>query len=238
MLRFKKIRKIISEEKRQFKAFIILSVFALILSIITFLVDRSVFLRFIGDNNPILVVFLSILMGFTLLTFLISRVNLKIYEKQESRNYWIIAGIAVLFGIEVIAADIWLVDYAADINVLFPLSLLFYPAIGFIAEVFFHLLPLSIFIMIFSFIKRLSINTTVWISIFLVSAMEPVYQIIFTSDSSSITSIYTGIHVFLFSLAQLIIFKRMDFISMYIFRIIFYLIWHISWGYFRLNLIF
>lgn len=92
--------------------------------------------------------------------------------------------------------------YQADINILFPKSLLFYPIIGYIAEVFFHLLLISIIIIFLSSFCKLSINKTVWISVITVSILEPLYQIWFINQNSSFTTIYTGIHVFLFSLTE------------------------------------
>lgn len=238
MISTRKIKNLIIRESTQYRAFTFLTIAVSILTLAVYYLDPDVFLRFLGTTNPILILFGAILLGFSLLTFLIYRTPFKIYQKQETKIYLIIAGIAVLFGIEVIVADIWLVHYPEDINVLFPESLLFYPAIGYIAEILFHLLPLSIFIFIFSCIRRLRISTIIWASIVLVAIMEPVYQIVFMGQTSLITVIYTGIHVFLFSLTQLIIFKRFDFISMYFFRIVFYLVWHILWGYLRLSILF
>ena len=37
---------------------------------------------------------------------------------------------------------------------------------------------------------------------------------------------------------ELLIFKRYDFIAMYAFRLVYYLIWHIVWGYARLRSLF
>jgi hypothetical protein len=81
---------------------------------------------------------------------LISKTQLAIYKKQIPKDYFIMSGIALLFGIEVILADIGLVDYASDINIPFPKSLLFYPAIGYIVEIIFHVLPLSLFVFLLS----------------------------------------------------------------------------------------
>ena len=39
-------------------------------------------------------------------------------------------------------------------------------------------------------------------------------------------------------LAQLLIFKKYDFNSMYAFRLVYYLFWHIGWGHLRLRLLF
>jgi hypothetical protein len=226
------------KERIQFLVFGYLSLAVAVLTLILYFIDSSPFHRFLGNINPLVLLLISIVAGFSLLTYLISNTGFTIYKKGDIKRYSIIAGIALVFGIEVIAADIWLVEYPADINILFPESLLFYPVIGYIVEVFFHLLPISLIIMFLSVFRKLSLNKIIWISIITVSILEPLYQIWFTSKGSYFTMIYTGIHVFLFSLTQLLIFKRYDFISMYLFRIVFYSIWHILWGHFRLDLLF
>jgi hypothetical protein len=226
------------KERVQYLIFCCLSLAVAVLTLILYFIDSSPFYRFLGNINPLAAILISIVAGFFLLTYLISKTPFAIYKKRNIKSYSIVIGIALLFGMEVIAADIWFVEYSADINILFPKSLLVDPVIGYIVEVFFHLLPISIIIMFLSSFRKLSLSKIVWISIITVSILEPLYQIWFTSQNSSFTIIYTGIHVFLFSLTQLLIFKRFDFISMYLFRIIFYSIWHILWGYFRLDLLF
>ncbi len=230
-----KLKEIFIKERIQYLALSYISIGVMVLTLALCFIDTSPFQRFLGNLNPIVVLAITIVLAFVLLTFLISKTKLLIYKKLNLKDYLIISGIAVIFGIEVIIADIWLVDYSADINILFPKSLLFYPAIGFIVEVFFHLLPISLIIVVLSTFTKLNINKIVWVSIIVVTILEPLYQIWFTSQNSLSTIIYTGIHVLLFSLSQLLIFKRFGFISMYLFRIVFYFIWHIWWGHFRLN---
>jgi hypothetical protein len=51
-------------------------------------------------------------------------------------------------------------------------------------------------------------------------------------------TIYIAIHLFVFTITQLIIFKNHDLLSMFGFRLAYYMIWHIVWGYLRLDLLF
>ena len=230
--------KTFCKERLQFLVFLYLSLgIAAFIVILTYF-DPYVFSRFLGNFNPLFTVVITIITGFFLLLFLLSKTPFVISKKQPLKTYLLITGIAILFGIEVIAADILLVDYSADINILFPKSLLFYPSIGFIVEVFFHLLPISFIILVLSSFGNLGMDKIVWISIIIVSIVEPLYQVWFSGHNSLTTTIFTGVHVFLFSLTQLLIFKYADFISMYLFRLLFYFIWHILWGYYRLELLF
>ena len=230
--------KIFLKERFQFLIFLYLSLGIAVFTAILPYVDSNVFSRFLGNINPLFAILITIITGFILFYFLLSKTPFVIFKKQPLRRYFLIAGIAILFGIEVIAADIWLVDYSADINILFPESLLFYPSMGYIVEVFFHLLPISFIIFVLSSFSKLSTDKIVWITIIIVAIIEPLYQVWFTSQNSLTTTIYTGFHVFLFSFTQLLIFKYADFISMYLFRLLFYFIWHILWGQYRLDLLF
>lgn len=226
------------KEISQYRVFFYLSLIVFVFTIAVYIFNPTVFLRFTGDINPLIILLFSIFSGYFLFIFLNSKASLAIYKKHRPISYLIITGISLLFGIEIIVADIWIVDYPKGINVLFPDSLLFYPAIGYMVEILFHLLPLSTIIFLLTSFSKLRMNKIIWISIVIVSLIEPAYQIQFASQSSLITVIYTSIHVFLFSLVQLMIFKRFDFISMYFFRIIFYIIWHIVWGQLRIDLLF
>ena len=49
--------------------------------------------------------------------------------------------------------------------------------------------------------------------------------------------LYVSLHIFLINLIQLWLFKRYDFVSMYTFRLVYYLIWHIGWGWVRLEVL-
>lgn len=232
----KKLKELLIGNRSQYSLFAWLSFIVALFSSILMIFDNSSFERFLGQLNPLLAIFISILLGFTFLSYLMHKGMFTLYKKQRRKDYLVISGIALAFGVEIILADVWLLDYPADINVPFPGSVLFYPAIGYIVEVFFHVLPIAAIAFVLSEFSKLKLNTIVWISIVSVALLEPLYQVWFTSHTSVFTSIYTGIHVFLFSLAQLFIFKRFDFASMYLFRIIFYLVWHIVWGEIRLEL--
>jgi len=117
-----------------------------------------------------------------------------------------------------------------------------YPAIGFLVEILFHVLPLTVLLVVLNaVVKNVNFGTIVWICIPLVSLLEPVYHTINMASSNQFplwAVIYVGIHVFLINFFQLLIFKEYDFISMYSFRLVYYMLWHIGWGYARLRLLF
>jgi hypothetical protein len=149
------------------------------------------------------------------------------------------SGLAILFALPTILVDIS-VRFPEDLNILFPQSLLFYPAIAYVVEVLFHLLPLSLLLIVLtSIFKKVDQNKVIWFCILIVALLEPAYQTIgFIEQYPLWTVIYVGLHVFLFNVVQLSIFKRYDFISMYSFRLVYYILWHIVWGYARLPVLF
>jgi hypothetical protein len=70
--------------------------------------------------------------------------------------------------------------------------------------------------------------------------LEPVFQTTlgFSRAYPSWVTGFVALHIFLLNLCQLAIFKRYDFVSMYSFRLMYYLLWHIVWGVIRLKLLF
>jgi hypothetical protein len=66
-----------------------------------------------------------------------------------------------------------------------------------------------------------------------VSALEPVLVHMRMGAST-----YVGVFVFVFTLVELDIFRRYDFVAMYVFRLTYYLWWHIIWGTLRLQWLF
>ena len=144
---------------------------------------------------------------------------------------------AVLFGITIIIVDL-LATFPQDLNVSFPQSLLFYPSIGFVVEVVFHLLPLTIMLGILSLV--FNTKKVFWPVLIFISLLEPAYQASLGLGGQLTTwrDLYVVMHIFFINLVQLWLFKRYDFLSMYFFRVVYYLLWHVGWGYLRLQLLF
>ncbi|MFX1357129.1 MAG: hypothetical protein ACFFA8_07565 [Promethearchaeota archaeon] len=233
------LKKIISRERIQYTFFLILSFLIIGFSIILCLTNPLSFRRYFGDINPLLMIFIIIILAFVLFSVGISYSWFNIY-KRNLRGIAIISIPASLLVMTPILIDINFV-YPENINVLFPYSLLFYPTMGFVVEILFHLVPLSLLLIVLtSVFKNVKQKKIIWISIFIVSLLEPVFQMIFgtPSDFPLWIVIFFGFHLYLFNFLQLFIFKRYDFFTMYLFRLVYYLFWHILWGYLRLGLLF
>lgn len=231
---------LISSEKQQLFALIALSAGSLGLTAAFYFSNSLLFRRFIGGINPLLAGSSLVLAGIVLLSFLLSKGWFAVYKRANLKGMLRLSGLAALLALVMIAFDTKVV-FPADINIPFPGSLLFYPAIGYFAEILFHLLPLSVLLVVLPYaFKNIDREKLVWVCILLVSLAEPVYQTVagYSSPYPSWVMAYVAFHVFMISLCQLWIFKRYDFVSMYFFRLVYYLFWHIAWGYLRLKILF
>ena len=150
------------------------------------------------------------------------------------------SGLAALFGLVAILADFNMRFYAADINILFPKSLLFYPVMGFYVEILFQVLPLVLILTILAPLSKRSSNKIMWIGILIASLSEPIFQILplISGQFPLWFAAFELVRIFTIILSQMTFFKRYDFVTMYWFRIVYYILWHIIWGYLRLGLLF
>lgn len=203
------------------------------------LINREPFQPYFGTIHPLLVASLSVILGLLLLRIHLTNNWLRIYRRENRSGLAVAPAFALVFGIVIIMVDL-ASPFPADINVTFPLSLLFYPAIGFVVEILFHLLPVTLLLwLILNIAKNRGFKDVIWPVILLLALLEPTYQLLlgFSGGAPGWTETYVALHIFLINLTQLWLFKRFDFMSMYLFRVVYYLVWHIVWGVLRLELL-
>jgi hypothetical protein len=197
------------------------------------------FRRFLGQANPILVLVGAAVIGAGALWMLRSRHGFVLLQGRATlRGIGRSAILATALGVEIVVADL-LIRYPEDTNVPMPQALLFYPAIGFVAELLFHVLPLALLLLALSPLAgRLGRERLVWLGILLVAVLEPTFQVLFEGNALTWGDAYTWLHIFAIAFLQLYVFRRFDFLSMYAFRLLYYAYWHILWGVIRLKLLF
>ena len=181
-----------------------------------------------------------LLIGLICLSLLAARGGFRIFRSGRSSRFVLSVGVASLLSMIMIAMDANVV-FAKDLNAPFPGSLTFYPVIGFVVEVLFHLVPLTVLLLLVPLLFRTADDGAVsWVSIGVVSLLEPVYQVSLMGQAAYPFWFFTylAIHLTVFNLAQLWLFRRHDFLTMYSFRLGYYLMWHVGWGYLRLQLLF
>ena len=89
-------------------------------------------------------------------------------------------------------------------------------------------------------VSRAHQEKLIWIGI-VVALLEPAYQMVDMDAKGTYplwAVVLVGLQVYAINVFELIVFKRYDFIAMYLFRLVFYSIWHIGWRYIRLQLLF
>ncbi len=138
----------------------------------------------------------------------------------------------------VVADLIW--AFPRDINVAPPQAFLFYPLMGYVAETAFHLVPLTAVLLLVRAVTGKCSNRAVWIAILLAAAVEPVFQAsgVFGTDSVAALDIFMLVHLYLFGIILLAVYRRHDFVTAYLLRLAYYLVWHILWGVGRLSVVY
>jgi len=203
--------------------------------------DPQVFTRFLGPINPVIAFVVVNAGGVALLALLLARGWFAIYRQGQNAARLGAAGLAVLLAAITVLLDLKIV-FPRDLNVAFPLSLPFYPAIGFLVEILFHVLPLAVLLPVLTARPvALAPARAAWIAIVIVSLLEPAFQVtpMLASGSSPLwASVFLAVHLTLFNLLQLITFKRYDFVAMYGARLAYYAVWHVAWGALRLRVLF
>ena len=197
-------------ERLQYLVYLGVSLVVFSFTIILYFSERRVFQRFLGNIDPLAAFLTAITAGFILLSFLLTKKWFVIFEKGNLIGFLRFGGLAALLGIIMTIVDVRII-FPADINVLIAVMS--------------------------STPKNFNFNAIFWISIIIISMAEPIYQTMDMASSNHFpvwAVAFVGLHIFLINFFQLLIFKKYDFIAMYSFRLVYYLFWHIGWGYIRL----
>lgn len=222
-------------DRRRYLAVAILSLGTIGFTGVLSLFPDTLFQPFFRSIPPLLAVSIIGVVGVVSLGFLSSRGWFEMAVGSESLRgvAWSLA-LATLFAVVIILAD--LVATFPYEHVQPPQSLLFYPTMAFVAEIVFHVLPLSILLGLLGWLFKDRVPAgLVWSCILLASCLEPVFQLTWGSSEFTLSWVgaYVGVHVFVFNVLQLAIFRRYDFVSMYACRLVYYLYWHVIWGWAR-----
>jgi len=228
-----------SDLRWQYAAYFALSLVALIFIVILLPSSGAYFRRFFGETNATLVIVMASVVGAAALWVLQSSYEFVILKGRTTlRGVALSAVLATVLAVAIVVAD-FIIRYPQDTNVPVPQALLFYPAVGFVAEIIFHVLPLVLLLLALNpLVGRLGREQVVWLGILLVAVLEPTFQVLFEGKAFTWGAAYTWIHVFVIAFLQLYMFRRFDFVSMYSFRLFYYAYWHILWGVIRLEVLF
>lgn len=227
------------DRRRDALAYVALSTAALGLTLVLGPSSAASFARFFGSVEPALVVVAVSAAGGAALGWLRYRFGFRVFRGRATlRGVAVSAALATALAVPVVIADTAL-RYPEDMNVPVPQAVAFYPAVGYVAELVFHVLPLALILLVLSpFRDRVGTGPLVWLAMGLVAALEPTFQVLFEKDPFSPLAAYTWGQVFAVSFLQLAVFRRYDFVSMVTLRLVYYAYWHILWGTMRLEVLF
>lgn len=228
----------IADLHRQYATYFALSLVTVVFTIILLPSANAYFRRFFGETNAILTIVVTSVIGAAALWMLQNNEWMILKGRMTLHGIKLSAVFATGLGIAIVIADL-IIRYPEDTNVPVPQALLFYPAVGFIAEIIFHILPLVLLSLALKpLVGKFGEERVIWTSILLVAALEPTFQVPFGGKSLTWSAVYTWLHIFVIAFLQLHVFQRFDFVSMYVFRLFYYTYWHILWGVIRLKVLF
>lgn len=209
---------------------------------LTALLSRSHAARFelyFGPVDPVVAVAVVAASGVLSLAVLQSRGWFAIVMTPlDLRGFAAAAVLATSFAGVAMIADL-AIRFPPDTHVRPPAALAFYPAMGYVAEIVFHVLPLTVLLVALSaLVDEAAGPRLLWPVIVVVAVLEPTFQVSFMDRPLSWAGAFVWLHLTALNLAQLALFRRYDFASMYAFRLVYYLCWHIVWGVVRRHVLF
>jgi hypothetical protein len=193
-----------------------------------------------ADNLDIAIALVVIvIVGSAALAYLIRRGGFVFVDRGAPRRWLGRAALAAT----VLVAPTLIVDSIAPfpegINVPLPESALFYPIIGVVAEVAFHLLPLAVLVAIVRLASGAPSRRQLLGCFAVVACAEPAFQVLAAAEyGAPWVLVYLSVQLFALSMVQLELFRRHGFVAMYAVRFVYYLYWHLAWGTLRLDLLF
>jgi hypothetical protein len=230
----------VNDTRTQVFAFLAVSLCIFGFTVVLSVFPTASFRLFFGDIPALIAIPMIMLLGFGTIKFILSKGWFSIYKRVNFRQLPRFSILAVLFLSGAIFVDVTF-PFPVDINLPFPKSALFYPIMGYVVEILFHIVPLTILLgILVTVFKNVDKERILSMCILIVSLVEPIFQYMFVPSIGKPLwlDVFDGTRLYLFSFVQLNILKRYDFISMYSFRIVYYILWHLLWGSIRLLVLF
>jgi len=196
---------------------------------------------YLGDRAPWLVAAVVCAGGLFAMKILYRTAGFALLRPAATKRGFLMASLAVVpFAAGVTIADlVW--RFPENINVPLPQAALFYPAIGFVAQLALHVIPLALLLAAGRMVPGDSERRWwIWLCIVLVSAIEAAIQVASAIDGGGQAAMvaYVAVSLWLFGVVELSLYRRFDFLTMYVFRLVYYGYWHLVWGSLRLEWLF
>lgn len=128
--------------------------------------------------------------------------------------------------------------FPPQINVRAPTSLLFYPSVAFVAESAFHAVPLALAAIVAGVLPT-DDDRARRFGMVGAALPEPILQVLWgAGHSPAWAQAFVGMHLFAFNLIGIGLLARYGFTTVYLYRMGYYLVWHMVWGEARIHLLF
>ena len=193
---------------------------------------------YFGNVSPVLSVAIVCAIGVLVLYALHKYSGFSVYDPYKFRKGIPVAVALVCpFMIIMTIVDVAL-RFPPDINVALPTAIVFYPAIAYVAQIALHVAPFAILLASTTLIfKSRSTTWCIWLSITIASAIEATFQAVSSSDGHGLSIIagIVAVILWLYGVAELYLYRRFDFATMYAFRIFSSGYWHLLWGNLRIS---
>ena len=149
------------------------------------------------------------------------------------RSYLRIAILGAVLSVPAILIDV-LGGFPADINIPLPEALVAYPAVAFVAELLFHVIPLGVLALLCA--RRTGSRCAL---VALAALPEPLLQVVWGATHSPLwANALVGLQLLVFNAVGLVVLRRHGLLAAYALRVGYYGIWHVLWGQWRLGLLF
>ncbi len=202
--------------------------------------DPSVdFRRYFGPAPPLLAALGINSVGAAALLKLQARYGLRIASTPHRwRSLGISVCAAVPFMVVVTLLDVWL-TFPADINVRTPTALVFYPAMGYLAQLALHVIPFFLVLWLLrAWCGTWPLRTRLWLAVVAAALPEALLQMSTSMDadgSADLLGSLVGLQLLAFGIVELQLYRRFDYLCMVAFRLSYYAYWHVVWGTLRLE---
>jgi hypothetical protein len=193
------------------------------------LAGSDAFTPYLGAISPPLAILVVTLTGWAALRWLDRLDVFGVSGVGWRRRLGEIVLAALVFGGIVVSFD---AAYDLDARIVpLPDGAVFYPIIGFVVEIVFHVLVAAALLAV-SAMLRIPVAQSLWPCLIATACVEPAFQIwsaIADPASAGWRHAFVFAHVLAFNLAQVAIWRRHGFGWMLGVRWLYYAVWHIAW---------
>ena len=185
------------------------------------------------DVPPAFAIAVIGIVGWIALWFLDRRGVFRLRHVSRGCGVAAAVGLGLPFMISATVADL-IGRFPETLNVPLPAALLFYPVMGYVVELLFHAIPLSLLLPATALLLRSwPAERRTGLCIAFAAVLEPTFQVLRSTSDTPLT-VFMLIQVFVFGCVELWLFRRYGFIAMYVVRLTYYGYWHVLWGHLRL----